>query len=315
MQLHNTETILLPTPEFYRTPEPKHQAYLIPQTGTARPLCLDAPECLVGRGDNVDYVIADPRVSRQHAKVLALHNRYYVQDLGSVNGTYLNGDRVENERLAHGDLVMFGGTLLRFEIGTDLDANYLKKLNLETVTSLAEAVDKKDPYTGSHSRSVSTVAERLAVALGLSQAVTEQVRIASRLHDIGKIGVPDAVLRKPGPLTPEEFALIRKHPADGAAILSPLEFLVDVLPAVRQHHERFDGQGYPDGLAGTDIVLAARIIQVADTYHAMASTRPYRPAQPLAYIRGEFAQHAGTQFDPDVVGALLRVLPALHVPN
>jgi putative nucleotidyltransferase with HDIG domain len=295
--------------------EPKHRACLIPQTGTAKPFALDAPQCVVGRGEDADYCIADPRASRRHARVLALHNRYYVQDLGSTNGTYLNGDRIKNERLAHGDLIMFGRTLFRFQMGTDLDADYLKKLNLDTVTSLAEAVDKKDPYTGSHSRSVSELSERLALALGLDRAATQRVCIAARLHDIGKIGVPDAVLRKPGPLDAAEFALIRKHPEDGASILAPLAFLAHVLPAIRHHHERFDGGGYPDGLAGSAIPLEARILQVADSYHAMASHRPYRSAQPVEFVRQELTRHAGTQFDPDVVQALLEILSSLHVPD
>ncbi|WP_295456933.1 HD domain-containing phosphohydrolase [uncultured Thiodictyon sp.] len=315
MQLPETEFFSLDISQSDSPPEPKRQACLIPQTGSAKPFALDAPQCVVGREETADYFIADRRASRRHAKVLALHNRYYVQDLGSRNGTYLNGHRIENERLAHGDLIMFGGTVFRFEMGTDLDATYLKKLNLDTVTSLAEAVDKKDPYTGSHSLAVSKVAERIALALGLDQAAAERVRIAGRLHDIGKIGVPDAVLRKPAPLTEAEFALIRKHPADGASILSPLEFLIDILPGIRQHHERFDGRGYPDGVSGTAIALEARIIQVADTYHAMASNRPYRHAQPLEFIRAELIRHAGTQFDPDVIQALLDILFSVHVAN
>ncbi|WP_295392973.1 HD-GYP domain-containing protein [uncultured Thiodictyon sp.] len=317
MQFPDTEyfSLELASPQGDGAIEPKHQACLIPQAANATPFALDAPQSIVGRGHDVDYCINDVRASRRHAKVLALHNRYYVQDLGSTNGTYLNGDRIENERLAHGDLITFGRTQFRFEIGTDLDANYLKKLTLDTVTSLAEAVDKKDPYTGSHSQSVAKISERLALALGLDQAAAERVRIAARLHDIGKIGVPDAVLRKPGPLTAAEFALIRKHPVDGASILAPLGFLADLLPAIRHHHERFDGGGYPDGLVGAAIPLASRIIQVADTYHAMASNRPYRRAQPPEFIRTELTRHAGTQFDPEVIAALLDMLSSLHAPD
>lgn len=313
MQLPETEFFSLDISRSDSPPEPKRQAYLIPESGNAKPFPLDAPQCVVGRDQTADYYLADRRASRLHAKVLALHNRYYIQDLGSRNGTYLNGHRVENERLAHGDLLMFGTTLLRFEQGTDLDATYLKKLNLDTVTSLAEAVDKKDPYTGSHSLAVSKLAERIALALGLDHAASERARIAGRLHDIGKIGVPDAVLRKPGPLDEAEFAMIRRHPADGASILAPLDFLVDIIPGIRSHHEHFDGRGYPDGLAGRAIPLEARIIQVADTYHAMASNRPYRRAQPLELIRAELIRHTGAQFDPDVVKALLGMLPSLHV--
>jgi len=296
-------------------PEPKRKAYLIPQAGSAEPLALGSPQCMIGRGDQVDYFIADPRVSRQHAKLLAVHNRFYVQDLGSVNGTFLNGDRVATERLAHGDLLIFGATAFRFEVGSDLDANYLKQLNLSTVTSLAEAVDKKDPYTGSHSRAVSALSERLAVALGMHPAAVERVRIVGRLHDIGKIGVPDAVLLKPGRLDEAEFAVIRRHPADGASILAPLAFLAEVLPAIRQHHERFDGRGYPDGLAGRAITLEARIVQVADAYDAMTSHRTYRGAQAREFVRAEFIKHTGTQFDPEIARVFLELLPELPMPD
>jgi HD-GYP domain-containing protein (c-di-GMP phosphodiesterase class II) len=305
------KTVLRRTIETGVAAEPKRQAFLVPQAGGGEPLALDAPQLIVGRGEDVDYRIRDPDASRRHARILAVHNRYYIQDLGSTNGTFLNGDRVANERLAHGDLVQLGGSLFRVEIGDDLDADYLKKLNLETVTCLAEAVDKKDAYTGSHSESVARVAELLALELGLTAAAAERVAIAGRLHDIGKIGVPDSVLRKAGRLDDDELALIRRHPIDGEAILAPLELLADILPVVRQHHERPDGRGYPDGLRGEAIAREARIVQVADTYHAMASDRPYRQACSPGHIAHEFAAQAGTQFDPEMVEALLRLLPTL----
>lgn len=294
--------------------EPKRHAYLLPQAGKGEPVPvpLKSLQLVIGRGDNVDHRIRDQKASRRHACVLAVHNRYYVQDLGSTNGTTLNGNKITSERLAHGDLVQIGRGVFRFEIGADLDADYLKNLNLDAVTSLAEAVDRKDAYTHSHSAAVGRIAHRLALELGLSAAAAERVGIAGRLHDIGKIGVPDAVLRKPGRLDDAELALVREHPSDGEAILEPIEFLADVLPAVRQHHERFDGRGYPDGLAGQAIALGARIIQVADTYHAMASRRPYRNRLADEFIRQDFVKHAGTQFDPDVTRALLGVLPSLH---
>jgi HD-GYP domain-containing protein (c-di-GMP phosphodiesterase class II) len=237
-----------------------------------------------------------------------------VQDLASTNGTFLNGYRVANERLAHGDLVQFGASVFRFEMGVDLDADYLRKLDLRTVTSLAEAVDKKDAYTHSHSEAVGRLAQRLALELGFSSAAAERVRIAGRLHDIGKIGVPDSVLCKPGPLGDSEYALIRKHPSDGEAILAPLDQLADLLPVVRHHHERFDGRGYPDGLAGEAIAVEARIVQVADTYHAMSSSRPYRAALDRDRVRGELERNAGTQFDPEIVRAFIRLMPSLNDP-
>ena len=308
------KTEILPASEWRGMMEPKRTAYLVPQAGGGDPLLLDSLHLVIGRGDDVGYRIRDRKASRHHACVLAVHNRYYVQDLGSTNGTLLNGDRVTSERLAHGDLVQFGSTVFRFEMGADLDADYLKKLDLHSVMSLAEAVDRKDAYTHSHSDAVARIAQRLASELGFSAEAAERVGIAGRLHDIGKIGVPDAVLRKPGRLDDAEFALVCKHPIDGEAILAPLEFLADVLPAVRQHHERFDGRGYPDGLAGQAIAVEARIVQVADTYHAMASRRPYRNPLAREFIRQDFAKNAGTQFDPEATRAFLHLLPSLSEP-
>ena len=306
------ETRIQPSPISIIGVEPKHKAYLIPYAGSGAPLAIDAPELIIGRGDGANLRLNDPHASRHHAKLLAIHNHYYVQDLGSTNGTLLNGYKVQNERIAHGDLLVIGDSVFRFEIGEDLDGNYLSKLNRETVTALAEAVDKKDSYTGSHSKAVARISARLAEQVGMDAAFVERVRIAGRLHDLGKIGVPDAVLRKPGRLDEAEFALIRQHPIDGEAILAPLLFLADVLPAVRHHHERFDGKGYPDGLAGTGICIEARIIQLADSYHAMASARTYRRVQSLDYVRQEFITHAGSQFDPELVPPFVSLLPELY---
>lgn len=291
--------------------ELKRKAYLVPLAGEGAPEPLDSPQWVVGRASDLDCQIHDPKVSRRHARILAVHNRYYVQDLGSTNGTFINRNRVTNARLTHGDLVAFGKTVFRFAITADLDTGYRKKLNLDALTSLAEAVDKKDPYSGKRSGAVARVAQRLAVELGFSPAAAEQVGIAGRLHDIGLIGVPDAVLRKTGQLDDAEFNLIRTHPSDSAAILAPLDFLADVLPMVRQHHERFDGRGYPHGLAGQAIAVEARIIHVADAYYAMASPRPYRKPLYQEFIRMEFMKGAGAQFDPEITKAFVRLLPAM----
>jgi HD-GYP domain-containing protein (c-di-GMP phosphodiesterase class II) len=291
--------------------EPKRRAYLIPQAGVTVPVPLDSPELLFGRGSGLDFTIPDVKASRRHARVLAVHNRYFVQDLGSTNGTFINGRRVTDERLSHGDLVGFGKTVFRFVVTAERDTDYLKKLDLAALRSLAEAADEKDPYTGSHSNAVSRVAQRLALELGFTPAAAERVGIGGQLHDIGKIGVPSAVLRKTGRLDDAELALIRKHPSDSEAILAPLAFLADILPMVRQHHERFDGRGYPDGLAGEAISVEARILHVADSYHAMASQRPYRKPLFQEFVRQEFAKSAGTQFDPDIARAFVRLLPAI----
>jgi putative nucleotidyltransferase with HDIG domain len=181
---------------------------------------------------------------------------------------------------------------------------------LGTITALAAAVDAKDPYTYGHSSEVTDATLAIAAEMGLDDEQTENLRKAAILHDIGKIGVDSAILNKRGPLDPGEFETIRRHPAIGANILASLDFLGDVVPIVLHHHERFDGGGYPDGIAGQDIPLGARIISVADSFDAMTSDRTYRQALPREAAIQELKDNAGTQFDPDVVAVYLHVLAA-----
>lgn len=173
----------------------------------------------------------------------------------------------------------------------------------EFAESLGTAVDAKDSHTKQHSEEVAEVAYALALGLGLTENMARIVHIAAHLHDVGKIGVPDAVLRKTGALSREELALIRLHPVIGADIVRPVEALREcgVLEMILHHHERFDGLGYPDGLRGTVIPLGARIIAVADSFSAMLQSRPYRKALAFEEANGEITDHSGTQFDPAVV--------------
>jgi len=310
MDLSNSKTAPVSEHRHAKGMEPKRKAYLIPQAG-GDPVAVDSPQIVVGRSSSVDCTVVDPQVSRRHALVLAVHNVYYVHDLDSTNGTFINGEKVGHEHLSHGDLVVFGNSVFRFEVGSEPDTDYLEKLNLDAIMAMAEVVDKKDAYNRGHSVAVSHVAEWLAMEMGHAPSTAERIAIAGRLHDIGKIGVPDAVLRKAGRLNDTEFALVRHHPADGEAILAPLDFLADLLPIVRHHHERFDGLGYPDGLSGKKIPEGARIVQIADAYHAMASERPYRKPLAADIIRHEFNKSSGVQFDPEATKAFLRLLPRL----
>ncbi|MEM9556923.1 MAG: HD domain-containing phosphohydrolase [Acidobacteriota bacterium] len=184
----------------------------------------------------------------------------------------------------------------------------LKGQYLDTVTVLAEAVEKRDPYTGGHVRRVVVYSVLLGQELGLSQPELERLRIAATLHDVGKIAVPDEVLRKPAPLDEGEQELMRRHPVDGAEILQRIPELRDILPGIRSHHERLDGAGYPDGLRDREIPTAARIIAVADTYDAMTTTRPYRRALSDADAVAEIERGAGSQFCPEVVAAFRRLV-------
>ena len=176
-----------------------------------------------------------------------------------------------------------------------------------TLEALAKAIDARDRYTAGHSERVTAYAVMLARSMKLPEADVEVVRRAGMLHDIGKVGVPDRVLLKSGPLDADERALIEPHTTIGFEMLRDLPFLRDALPAVRGHHERWDGRGYPDGLAGGDIHPHARVLAVADSFDAMTSARPYRHALPFDEAARRLRADAGTQFDPAIVGVFGRV--------
>lgn len=175
----------------------------------------------------------------------------------------------------------------------------------ELVDALATALDAKSPYMCGHSERVAGMALLLAQEMGLDPATQAIIHIGAHLHDIGKIGVPDQVLDKPGKLTEAEYAIIRRHPEIGSNIVNKIKVLRPVVDIVRHHHERFDGKGYPDGLSGGDLSVGARIVAVSDAFDAMTSARPYRPARTLRTALLEMRRCRGTQFDPSVVDALI----------
>ena len=177
------------------------------------------------------------------------------------------------------------------------------------IRALAAALDARDPYTAGHSERVSALSVRIGLQMGMSQSELEVLRLGALLHDIGKIGLSDEILRKPTALTPEEFEQIRRHPSLGARILRLVPFLAPHLPIVELHHERPDGQGYPFGLRGPDIPVGAHIVHVADAFDAITSARAYRPARGAVEAIEELRRHAGTQFDTASVEALEAAVP------
>ena len=201
----------------------------------------------------------------------------------------------------------------------DQQAVRIEELFLEGVQTLAHALEAKDPYTKGHSARVAAYSGRIAGVLGLSEGDVQLIELGAELHDVGKIGVRESVLHKPGPLTPEEYEHIMQHPVIGARILAPLlKHAPSVLDIVRSHHERVDGSGVPDGLRGEAISLQARIVAVADGFDAMTTGRPYRPPRPVATALEEVRRGASTQWDEKVVDAFLvmcRDLAQLPIPT
>jgi len=187
-------------------------------------------------------------------------------------------------------------------------AQSAEQLYRETLASLSNALEAKDQYTSEHTEEVVRLAVSLAAELGLEHELVRQVELGAVLHDIGKVRVPESILNKPGPLDDAEWEIMRTHPEVGERILRPISSLNAILPIVRHHHERWDGDGYPDRLAGRAIPTGARIVAVCDAYRAMTENRPYRRALPPERAWHELERGAGSQFDPDCVVALLRVL-------
>ena len=181
-------------------------------------------------------------------------------------------------------------------------------LSMHVVQALAAAIDAKDPYTNGHSGRVAEYAREIGKRFGYSQKKQDELYMMGLLHDVGKIGIPDAVINKPGKLTDEEFAIIKTHPATGAYILSKAEELPRMAVGAHWHHERYDGKGYPDGLAGKNIDEGARIIAVADAYDAMTSRRSYRDVLSQEIVRQEIENGKGTQFDPAFADIMLRMI-------
>jgi len=196
-----------------------------------------------------------------------------------------------------------GGLLAAFE-----HEERAQRLYRETLASLSNALEAKDAVTSQHTEEVVRLAVAVAAELDLELDAVQSVELGAVLHDIGKVRVPEAILNKPGLLTEEEWEVMRTHPEVGEQILRPIQSLQSTLPIVRHHHERWDGSGYPDGLAGSAIPLGARIVAVCDAYRAMTEDRPYRTALPEAQARKELEQGTGAQFDAECVRALLRAL-------
>jgi putative nucleotidyltransferase with HDIG domain len=228
---------------------------------------------------------------------------------GSVWGV-MNLEQVERGAFADEDLLLahivaglVGSAIYRCTLVDELEGAFLSTLGV-----IADAVELQDPYTADHANEVADLAVCVGRRMGVAGPELDRLRYGALLHDVGKIGVPGELLRKPGPLSPNERKRMDAHTAIGARMLERIPFLAPVAPLVRSAHERYDGGGYPDGLAAAEIPRGAMIIATCDAYHAMTSDRPYRKAMPRGAAIVELRAGAGTQFDPQVVAALIAEL-------
>lgn len=232
---------------------------------------------------------------------------------GEVIGIIHAGGKLQGQDFERQDLLLVSELAKRAALG--LENKYLYESVFEvlmsTLHSLVSTIEARDLYTKQHSQRVTEIAILIADHMGCTPEQIDTLRVAGYLHDLGKLGVKDSVLLKPGPLTEEEFAQIRAHPVIGEGIIAPIGFLPQERALIRHHHERWDGTGYPDGLRGENIPFLARILTVADVFDALTSDRPYRPAMSVEKGAEEILRCAGTQFDPKVVEAFQAVLPRL----
>jgi putative nucleotidyltransferase with HDIG domain len=221
---------------------------------------------------------------------------------GVLNLEQLKTHAFDSDDVVFADLVAahVGAALDRTRLAGELESTFMT-----TLAALSDALEHKDAYTAAHAREVEDLSERVGARLGLTGEDLRTVRYAALLHDIGKIGIPSEILSKPSKLTDEEFEQIKQHTVIGARMLERIPFFEHVHPLVRSAHERWDGRGYPDGLAASEIPLGARIICACDAFHAMTSDRPYRSAMPVTDAIAELNREAGRQFDPAVVDALV----------
>jgi HD-GYP domain-containing protein (c-di-GMP phosphodiesterase class II) len=289
------------SPQFAKVVTPENRAALYKLESSARSVVLQSGEPWVVNQLSEDGRFAHPEGVASHAISVPIEvSRDEVGVMTVIRGA-------GKERFFMGDVKLI--STIAKQIAIVIRNAHLftevRSLFLNVVKSLISIVEAKHKYTKGHSERVHLISCFLGKNLGLKKHAREVLHWASLFHDVGKISVPDAILNKPGALTDEEFAIIKRHPVVGSEVLSHIEQLQEALPAIRHHHERMDGSGYPDGLKGEEVPFAARIIAVADVYDALTSTRSYRPAMPVSRALEIMREGEGKQFDPRVLRLFL----------
>jgi len=264
---------------------------------------------LTGKAEILNDVSADPRFlkgTRKVSSMMCAPLRIKDNVIGVIN---LSTEEPANYTAE--DLKLLSALTLQAAAAIENARLYddLKDSFLTTVYTLVETIEKRDPYTGGHTKRVMEYSLAIGGVFGLSDQEMERLKLAAILHDVGKIGVGDNILLKNGKLNEDEFNEMKKHTIYGEEVLKYIKYFKDIIPGIKYHHERYDGKGYPDGLMGEQIDVIARIIAVGDTFDAMTSDRPYRKALGAELARLEIAKNSGTQFDPEVVKAFLKSIP------
>ena len=208
---------------------------------------------------------------------------------------------------SHNELGQLASTFNHMAAQLERHDQNLREMFINTTKALAAAIDAKDPYTRGHSQRVAQISLEIAKEIGHSPSEQQKVNVAALLHDVGKIGIEDHILKKPSQLTDEEYNVIKQHPRWGAMIMGHINQLKEVIPGIQYHHERLDGSGYPEGRAGDQIPMLARIIAVADTFDAMTTDRLYQKAMDPQFVVGKLVEWKGTRYDPRVVDAMARI--------
>ncbi|MEK6795383.1 MAG: HD domain-containing phosphohydrolase [Spirochaetota bacterium] len=245
------------------------------------------------------YQTADEQTRFKTKQVLAVPLTYGGRVLGVAEAV----NRVDGGDFNNGNMKLFTAMAEQCAMAIKNASHFrdLQELFLSSIKALSDAIEMKDPYTRGHSERVTLYSLLIAERMGLAREMRMNLQVAGILHDIGKIGVDEAILKKPDRLTPGEYDIIKKHVMNGVEIMKHIKTHPDILPAIREHHERFDGAGYPDGIAGTKISMLGRIVAVADSYDAMTSDRPYRTRMAVEDAVNEIKRCSGTQFDPAIV--------------
>ncbi|MEI8282381.1 MAG: HD domain-containing phosphohydrolase, partial [Armatimonadota bacterium] len=256
-----------------------------------------------GIGLPVKSAFCLPLVNREFSGAGVAHSELMIGAMTIINSE--ENVILESEEL---DLLQSLSSLLANAVHNARMEERSRATFIRTLESLATALEARDEYTRGHSQRVCDLSVMIGMRLGLLTDALEELRIGTILHDIGKIGVPDHILNKPSRLTDEEFTTMRTHPVIGYEICRPLMLSEGVLLIIRNHHEKLDGSGYPDGLKGGELPLSLRIVCVADAFDAMSSRRPYRGVMDMGHVMGEMSKGAGVQFDPVVVEALKELL-------